>query len=136
MSNKVFFLIISFALLVFGQANASTLITTATNDSVYDKPEVFPQFEGGQHAMSQFLYQHVKYPKGAMKKGIQGYVHVKFIVRKDGSVTDVEPLKSVHPLLDAEAVRVVKEMPKWIPGKMHGKNVDASYVLTIAFTMM
>ncbi|MGI6222773.1 MAG: energy transducer TonB [Prevotella sp.] len=133
MNKKVLFLIISLAMLVFGQANASTLTTTATNDSVYDNPEVLPQFKGGQDGMMSFLYEHLQYPKEAKKKGIQGKVYVQFIVRKDGSVTDVAPFKSVHPLLDAEAVRVVKQMPKWIPGKSHGKNVDTSFVLPIEF---
>ena len=86
---------------------------TKKNDMVFDVVEVMPQFPGGQIAMLQYLMKNIKYPEQAMKEGIQGRVAVRFIVEKDGSISDVKPVLSVHPLLNKEAVRVVKSMPKW-----------------------
>ena len=79
--------------------------------------------------------ENMKYPKQAMKEGIQGRVAVRFIVEKDGSISDVKPILSVHPLLNKEAVRVVKSMPKWTPGKQNGKPVRVRFNLPIMFKL-
>ena len=108
---------------------------TKKNDMVFDVVEVMPQFPGGQIAMLQYLMKNIKYPEQAMKKGIQGRVAVSFIVEKDGSISNVRPVHSVHPLLDKEAVRVVKSMPKWSPGKQNGKPVRVRFNVPVMFKL-
>lgn len=82
-----------------------------------------PSFPGGTNALNTFIVSNLKYPVFAQEKGIQGRVVVKFIVEKDGSISNVEVDRSVNPGLDNEAMRVVKAMPKWIPGQINGKAV-------------
>ncbi len=108
---------------------------TKKNDMVFDVVEVMPQFPGGQIAMLKYIMENMKYPEQAMKEGIQGRVAVRFIVEKDGSISDVKPILSVHPLLNKEAVRVVKSMPKWTPGKQNGKPVRVRYNLPVMFKL-
>ena len=108
---------------------------TKKNNMVFDVVEVMPQFPGGQIAMLQYLMKNIKYPEQAMKEGIQGRVAVSFIVEKDGSISDVKPVLSVHPLLNKEAVRVVKSMPKWSPGKHNGKPVRVRFNLPVMFKL-
>lgn len=108
---------------------------TKKNDMVFDVVEVMPQFPGGQIAMLQYLMKNIKYPEQAMKEGIQGRVAVRFIVEKDGSISDVKPVLSVHPLLNKEAVRVVESMPKWSPGKHNGKPVRVRFNLPVMFKL-
>ena len=108
---------------------------TKKNDMVFDVVEVMPQFPGGQIAMMKYIMENMKYPKQAMKEGIQGRVTVSFIVEKDGRVSNVRLLRSVQPLLDKEAVRVVKSMPKWSPGKHNGKPVRVRFNLPVMFKL-
>ena len=108
---------------------------TKKNDMVFDVVEVMPQVPGGQIAMLQYLMKNIKYPEQAVKEGIQGRVTVRFIVEKDGSISDVKPVLSVHPLLNKEAVRVVKSMPKWTPGKQNGKPVRVRFNLPVMFKL-
>ena len=108
---------------------------TKKNDMVFDVVEVMPQFPGGQIAMLQYLMKNIKYPEQAMKEGIQGRVTVRFIVEKDGSISDVKPILSVHPLLNKEAVRVVESMPKWTPGKQNGKPVRVRFNVPVMFKL-
>lgn len=108
---------------------------TKKNDMVFDVVEVMPQFPGGQIAMLKYIRENIKYPEQAMKEGIQGRVAVRFIVEKDGSISDVKPILSVHPLLNKEAVRVVESMPKWTPGKQNGKPVRVRYNLPVMFKL-
>lgn len=82
-----------------------------------------PSFPGGTNALNTFIASNLKYPVWAQEKGIQGRVVVKFIVEKDGSISNVEVDRSVGPSLDNEAMRVIKNMPKWIPGQINGKAV-------------
>lgn len=82
-----------------------------------------PSFPGGTNALNTFIVSNLKYPVFTQEKGIQGRVVVKFIVEKDGSISNVEVDRSVNPVLDNEAMRVVKAMPKWIPGQLNGKAV-------------
>ena len=108
---------------------------TKKNNMVFDVVEVMPQYPGGQIAMMKYIMENMKYPKQAMKEGIQGRVAVSFIVEKDGSISDVKPILSVHPLLNKEAVRVVKSMPKWSPGKHNGKPVRVRFNLPVMFKL-
>ena len=108
---------------------------TKKNNMVFDVVEVMPQYPGGQIAMMKYIMENIKYPEQAMKEGIQGRVTVRFIVEKDGSISDVKPVLSVHPLLNKEAVRVVKSMPKWSPGKHNGKPVRVRFNLPVMFKL-
>ena len=95
-----------------------------------------PSFPGGQTALSQFLEDNMKYPPAAEANGVQGTVQIGFFVEKDGTLRDIKVNKSVDPSLDKEAIRLVKSMPKWIPGKeKNGKLVVLPYVLPITFKL-
>ena len=104
-------------------------------DSIYEIVEVMPVFPGGETGMMKYLSDNIKYPEEAMKADIEGRVLTRFIINSDGSISDVEISKSVHPLLDAEALRVVNEMPNWTPGKVNGKAVKVRFMLPITFRL-
>lgn len=97
--------------------------------------ESMPSFPGGKAALFQFLSKTIKYPVSAEEKIIQGRVIVGFYVEADGMLTDIKVKKSVDPSLDEEAVRVVKSMPKWIPGKKDGVPVKIEYTLPVTFRL-
>ena len=107
---------------------------TAPQD-VFDVVEEMPQYPGGMQAMLSFLQENITYPKDAQEKKISGRVLVTFVVEKDGSISNVETVKSVFPSLDEEAVRIVKGMPNWKPGKQNGKVVRVKYTLPISFSL-
>jgi TonB family protein len=95
------------------------------NDEIFVVVEEMPQFPGEQEALMKYLSENIHYPKEAQEKGIQGRVICSFIVGKDGSITDVQIVQGVDPSLDEEAIRVIKSMPKWEPGRQKGKiNVE------------
>lgn len=94
---------------------------------------VMPSFPGGMQTCAKFLAENVKYPEEAQKERVQGRVLVNFVVDKDGTLSDIEVIKHVHPALDAEAVRVVKLMPKWMPATVGGKPVRVRYTLPLNF---
>ena len=100
---------------------------------VFDVVEEMPQYPGGAEALLEFLNQNVQYPEEAEKAGIQGRVIATFVVEKDGSVSNAKVVKSVDPLLDAEALRVISAMPKWKPGKQNGKVVRVKYTVPLSF---
>ena len=104
-------------------------------DKVFDIVEQRPLFPGGQSALMQFLHDNIKYPVVAQENGVQGRVTVQFVVEKDGSITDVHVLRGVDPSLDKEAVRVVKSMPRWTPGKQNGTTVRVNYRLPVLFRL-
>lgn len=108
---------------------------TKKSNMAYDVVEVMPQYPGGQIAMMKYIMENMKYPKQAMKEGIQGRVTVSFIVEKDGRVSNVRLLHSVQSALDKEAIRVVKSMPKWTPGKHNGKPVRVRFNLPVMFKL-
>ena len=98
--------------------------------------ESMPEFPGGQQALFKYLGDNVKYPVIAQENGIQGRVICQFVVNKDGSIVDVEVVRSGgDPSLDKEAVRVIKSMPKWKPGKQRGKAVRVKYTVPVNFKL-
>ena len=98
--------------------------------------ESMPEFPGGQQALFKYLGDNVKYPVIAQENGIQGRVICQFVVNKDGSIVDIEVVRSGgDPSLDKEAVRVVKSMPKWKPGKQRGKPVRVKFTLPVNFKL-
>ena len=102
---------------------------------VYEAPDVQPEYPGGINALMAFLSQNISYPEDAMEQNIQGRVMVRFVVTKDGNVSDVEVTNSVYPSLDAEAVRVVKLMKGWKPGEFNGQKVNVWFSLPISFKL-
>ena len=101
----------------------------------YFPAEKMAEFPGGMNVLYAYLVDNIKYPEKARRKGIEGRVRIKFIIQEDGSVADLKVQKSVEPLLDAEALRVVANMPHWIPGQQEGKNVKVQFVLPITFSL-
>ncbi|MGN0234746.1 MAG: energy transducer TonB [Paludibacteraceae bacterium] len=98
--------------------------------------ETMPEFPGGQQALFKYLNENVKYPVIAQENGIQGRVICQFVVNKDGSIVDVEVVRSGGDAsLDKEAVRVIKSMPKWKPGKQRGKAVRVKYTVPVNFRL-
>ena len=120
---------------------ANTLSTTnmqtkQSDSKVFVAVEVMPKFKGGESAMMEFLTMNMKYPQAAVKAKLQGRAIVGFIVRKDGTISDVQIKKSAgHAVLDEEAMRVVKSMPAWEPGKQKGKPVNVKYYVPITFRL-
>lgn len=97
--------------------------------------EESPSFPGGDEARIRFLQQNIKYPQMARESSIQGTVFVTFVVERDGSVTDVRVLRGIGGGCDEEAIRVIKAMPKWQPGKQRGKPVRVQFNMPIKFTL-
>lgn len=107
-----------------------------TQTKIHDAVEEMPEFNGGQLAMMEFLMNNMKYPQAAVKAKQQGKAVVGFVVRKDGTVSDVHITKSAgHAVLDEEAIRVVKAMPAWKPGKQSGEPVNVKYSVPITFKL-
>ena len=104
-------------------------------DHVYQAVDEMPQFPGGNRAMMAYIGQNIKYPAEAVAKGIEGRVLVQFVVNKEGDLQDIKVMKSIDPLLDQEAIRVISSMPKWTPGKLKGEAVNIQYVLPIQFNI-
>ena len=102
---------------------------------IFQVVEEMPQFPGGLGEAMKFLAKNIKYPVEAQQAKIEGRVIVRFVVGRDGSVSNVEVVRGVSPELDAEAVRVVSLMPKWIPGKQRGKAVAVKYTMPIMFRL-
>lgn len=128
-------LVLLFAFVLVGSFYATGAhFNTPIPDHYGDEPTM-PTYKGGNEAMGQFMVDNIKYPKDAIKEGISGTVYVKLVIKKDGSVSDVTVKKGVHKLLDDEAVRVIKMMPKWNPGKKNGKVVDVEIVLPVKFKL-
>ena len=98
--------------------------------------ESMPEFPGGQQALFKYLSDNIKYPVIAQENGIQGRVICQFTVNKDGSIVDIEVVRSGgDPSLDKEAVRVIKTMPKWKPGKQRGKQVRVKFTVPVSFKL-
>lgn len=94
-----------------------------------------PSFPGGQSAMKSWINSNLRYPASAEEKGIQGTVVCSFIVERDGSITNIQVEQGVDPSLNKEAVRVLKAMPRWTPGKNNGSTVRVKYTTSISFKL-
>ena len=100
-----------------------------------DVVEQQPSYPGGQQALLEFLRQNVNYPEQALKDSVEGRVVLSFVVETDGSITETKVVRSVHPLLDEEALRVAKLMPKWEPGYQNGIPVRVKYNIPVTFKL-
>ena len=135
------------AMMIVGISLLLTLSSCEKDDDDIDDPEPVTEivdetvdqmasYPGGTPALMDFLNENIKYPEQAEREGIEGRVVAGFIVERDGSVSNIEILKSVHPLLDAEVVRVMSLMPNWIPGRQNGQPVRVKYSLPITFRLI
>ena len=111
------------------------VIETPVQAEIFTVVEEQPGYPGGEEARIGFLQQNIKYPEEAKELGIQGRVFVTFVVEVDGSITDVRVLRGIGGGCDEEAVRVVRAMPKWVPGKQRGVPVRVQFNLPIKFTL-
>lgn len=117
-----------------------SLITGAFTDSLGVQQKWYPYessaaFPDGQKGLVEYLQKNVSYPRKARNNGVQGRVFVRFVVMKDGTLSDVDVVEPVHPLLDAEAIRVVQAMPKWEPARMDGIPVKMKFTQPILFNL-
>ena len=103
--------------------------------NAYDVVEQMPCFPGGQGKLVEFIEENMQYPKECAEKGIYGRVIVAFVVERDGQLSNIRVVKSVHRALDKEALRIVKLMPRWIPGKQNGIAVRVKYIIPIRFSV-
>ena len=118
------------------QQNIVLSDTLKDNEPVkFIEVEEKPEFPGGEAELYKFISKKIRYPEKAMKKKIQGTVWIQFIIEKDGSVTNAKVIRSVNPDLDNEALRAIKSMPKWKPGKNKGQLVRVIYELPIKFNL-
>lgn len=102
---------------------------------VYEMVEVMPEYPGGTAKLMEYLCANVRYPVQAQKSKIEGRSVIGFVVEEDGSISNVSVTKGSHPLLDSEAIRVVKEMPKWKPGLIKGNPVRVKFNLPVYFKL-
>lgn len=128
------------AILLLGNAvQASPDLIKIASDELFDRPQdqvdQLPSFPGGIDEMNKFIRNNLRYPVTAQEAGIQGQILVSFIVKSTGEISNISIIEKVNPALDKEAVRVIKSMPKWIPAKLNGKEVDASYAIPIIFKL-
>ena len=105
-------------------------------EEIFTFVEEYPEFPGGEKALYEYIKNNVNYSELAIKTNIEGTVYVEFVVEKDGSISDVKVLRGIGGGCDEEAVRVVKSMPKWKPGKQRGQPVRVYYTLPIDFKLM
>ncbi|MCO4292953.1 energy transducer TonB [Solitalea sp. MAHUQ-68] len=105
------------------------------DNDIYLYVENPPKFPGGSTALANFINRNLKYPQKALENFTQGKVSVSFVVKKDGSISDIKVIKKVKDGLSEEAVRIIKAMPKWKPAVHHGLIVNAKYVLPIDFKL-
>ena len=120
------------------EANTEEQVTeepVPQSKKVYESVEQMPEFPGGMEGLMRYLQQNVQYPPIAVQNNVQGRVVVQFIIDETGQVGDVEVVRSVSEEVDAEAVRVIKSMPKFEPGRQNGEPVAVWYTLPIAFKM-
>lgn len=94
-----------------------------------------PQYPGGKEALDKYISTNMKYPKTAVDNGIEGVVNVAFVVKADGSIGSIKIVRMVDPDLEAEAIRLVKEMPAWTPAQENGKPVDAQTQVDVNFVL-
>lgn len=103
--------------------------------NVYDCVEQMPSFPGGSQKLKEFIEENLRYPKELEETCVQGRVIVRFIVERNGKLSNVKVVKSVHPALDKEALRIVKLMPRWIPGRQNGITVRVKCYIPIIFRL-
>ena len=115
--------------------NSIAAATVSQGDSVYTKVDEPPEYPGGMVELMTYLSKNIKYPKEAKRKGAEGTVFISFIVEKNGTISDAKVIRGFDQSCEAEALRVVKAMPEWKPGKDKGKTVKVKFVLPVKFVI-
>ena len=116
-------------------ADVKQAVSQEEEDKVYQVIEQMPQFPGGDQELLNYINKNIKYPVIAQENGISGKVTLRFVVSKTGTVDRVEVVRSLDPACDKEAIRVVKSLPKFIPGKQNGVNVSVWYTLPVTYKL-
>jgi protein TonB len=106
-----------------------------SKDSIVEFADVMPVFPGGQQAMYDWISKNLVYPQEAIEDGMEGKVYVSFIIDMDGSISSPHIMRGIGKVCDIEAIRLVKSMPKWIPGKMNGKVVKVKQIVVVNFKL-
>ena len=119
---------------MLNQPEIRSTIAGATLE-IYESVKQMPQFPGGENELLNYISKNMMYPLSAKQKGIQGNVYVRFIVTETGKLDHIEVVRPLTPDCDAEAVRLVKNSPEWIPGKIDGKNVNVYYTISVPFKL-
>ena len=117
------------------QPNKAEKVTTTDEEKIYDKVDKNAEYPGGTEALMKFMMTNLKYPETCRKEGIQGRVVIKFVVNTDGSIVDMEEVRSPHADLTAEAMRIIKMMPKWTPATVGGKTIRSRFNLPVMFRL-
>jgi periplasmic protein TonB len=107
----------------------------SVEDQLYTCVEEMPSFPGGEKGLMEYLGRNLRYPYSAKQKKIQNTVLCCFFIEKDGSVKQAQVLQPVNPLLDKEALRVIRALPKWIPARKHGQPIRVKYILPVSFRL-
>lgn len=129
--EKIVFILI----LMFGYLTLYALTPPDEVNPVIDVPEYPAKFPDGYAALNELVSTNIQYPSNVRKDGIQGRVIVRFVVEKDGKVSDIQIVKTLSPDCDNEAIRLVKQMPAWVPGKQGNRLVRSAVILPIAFKL-
>lgn len=120
-------------------ADIKQVVTQAPKEEVEEKPytavEQMPSFPGGDAELLNYIGKNLRYPTISQENGVQGKVYIRFVVSKTGVVQDAQVMRSLDPYCDKEALRVIKGLPKWVPGKQNGVNVPVYYVVPITFKL-
>jgi protein TonB len=120
---------------IFKYKNDDSIVVADSLSPVFTIVEDMPSFDGGESKRNEYLAKNIVYPDYATQKGIQGTTYISFIISTDGSVTNVKVLRGIGGGCDEEAMRVVREMPKWIPGWQNGKPVRVLFNMPIYFKL-
>lgn len=107
----------------------------SSSENIFSIVEKMPSYPGGQEEMNQFIQENLVYPTAAKNVGIKGRVYVQFVVDKNGNITQEKVIRGIGGGCDEEALKVIRLMPKWIPGEQNGKEVDVKYTLPITFNL-
>ena len=111
------------------------IVAEPKDEKPFTSVEQMPMFPGGDSELMKFIGGNLKYPTIAAENGIEGRVVIRFVVTKEGAISEVQVVRSLDPSCDKEAIRVVKMMPKWVPGKQNGRNVPVYYTLPVLFRL-
>lgn len=111
------------------------IVQEPKDEKPFTSVEQMPQYPGGDSELMKFISSNLKYPTIAAENGIEGRAVIRFVVTKEGNISEVQVVRSLDPSCDKEAIRVVKMMPKWVPGKQNGRNVPVYYTLPVLFRL-
>lgn len=122
-------------IVVMPEPSGANQSASSSREKVYDAVEVLAQFPGGPGRLNQWLKNNMRYPEDAYNNGVEGRVIVQFVIEKDGSITNPVIVRGIDKELDREAIRLVKAMPKWIPGRNNDMPVRSRYTMPVTFKL-